>query len=124
MSPDLFLENIHLVGLFLNGGSVTHIPDYDSKGRWHESGDLVEIDTEPVIILGWGECREDAVSNAKDYYRRLIKWHNGDSNPNEELKVEFYGHDLAQSELLNTSFSSESDSYSDYQPAAKKRRQI
>lgn len=62
-SPDLFLEYIDIVVIFLEDGLIAHLPGYDSKGRIHESGDLVKVDrvdieagktTQPAVILGWG----------------------------------------------------------------------
>lgn len=62
-SPDLFLEDIYLVVIYLTDGQIVLIPNYDSKGRIHESGDLLQIDRcheggrgskQSAIILGWG----------------------------------------------------------------------
>lgn len=66
-SPDLFLENIYLVVIYLSDGHITVVQDYDSKGRIHESGDLINLcreigsegyeertEPEAAIILGWG----------------------------------------------------------------------
>ncbi len=62
-SPDLFLEDIDIVVIFLRDGFIAHLPGYDSKGRVHESGDLVHVDRgvieagkgiQPAVILGWG----------------------------------------------------------------------
>ncbi|KAK3922560.1 Glutamate--tRNA ligase [Frankliniella fusca] len=121
-SPDLFLENIYLVVIYLSDGHITVVPEYDSKGRVHMSGDLIKLcrDTdsqgyegetspEPVIILGWGECEADAIKESRSYFRRLAKWH---GHKEDLSKFQFLGHDFMQSEIFSN-IQEESDTEED-----------
>jgi len=61
-SPDLFLEWIDIVVIFLSDGVIEIVDKFYSRGRVFESGDLVQFsrstecgqEKEPAIVLGWG----------------------------------------------------------------------